>query len=93
MFTLGGGVVSWKSCKLTILTRSTMQTELTALDTTTVEAKWLRDILIDLLIVEKLIATILINCGNRMVIVKVNSSKNNMKSSRHVKRWWKSVRN
>jgi len=70
-----------------------MQAELTALDTTNVEAELLRDLLIDLLIVEKLIATILINCGNRMVIVKVNSSKNNMKSSRHVKRRWKSIRN
>ena len=28
VFTLGGGVVSWKSCKQTILTRSTMEAEL-----------------------------------------------------------------
>ena len=28
MFTLGGGAVSWKSCKQTILTRSTMEAEL-----------------------------------------------------------------
>ena len=33
VFTLGGGAVSWKSCKQTILTRSTMEAELTALDT------------------------------------------------------------
>ena len=32
-FNLGGGAVSWKSCKQTILTRSTMEAELTALDT------------------------------------------------------------
>jgi hypothetical protein len=32
-----GGVVSWKSCKQTILTRSTMEAELAALDTATVE--------------------------------------------------------
>ena len=38
VFTHGGGPVSWKSCKQTILTRSTMEAELTALDTTTVEA-------------------------------------------------------
>ncbi|XP_066164242.1 cytochrome P450 714B2 isoform X1 [Oryza sativa Japonica Group] len=43
VFTLGGGAVSWKSCnvswkscKKTILTRSTMEAELTALDTATV---------------------------------------------------------
>ncbi len=39
VFTLGGGVVSWRSCKQTILTRSTMEAELTALDTATVEAE------------------------------------------------------
>jgi hypothetical protein len=32
VFTLGGGDVSWKSCKQTILTRSTMEAELAALD-------------------------------------------------------------
>ena len=32
------------------------------------------------------------NYDNQTVIVKVNSSKDNMKSSRHMKRWLKSVR-
>jgi hypothetical protein len=82
VFTLGGGVVSWKSCKQTILTRSTMEAELAALDTATVEAEWLRELLIDMPIVEKPIP----------VIVKVNSSKDNIKSSRHVKRRLKSIR-
>jgi hypothetical protein len=42
VFTLGDGTVSWKSCKQTILTMSTMEAELTSLDTATVEAEWLR---------------------------------------------------
>jgi hypothetical protein len=42
--------------------------------------------------VEKLIPVILMNCDNKTMITKVNSSKDNMKSSRHVKRWLKSVR-
>ena len=53
VFTLGGGAVSWKSCKQTILTRSTMEAELTALDTATVEVEWLRELLMDLPMVEK----------------------------------------
>ena len=53
VFTLGGGAVSWKSCKQTILTRSTMEAELAALDTATVEAEWLRELLMDLPVVEK----------------------------------------
>jgi hypothetical protein len=37
-FTLGSAAVSLRSCKLIILTRSTMEVELTGLDTTTMEA-------------------------------------------------------
>ena len=92
VFTLGGGAVSWKSCKQTILTRSTMEAELTALDTATVEAEWLRELLMNLPVVEKPIPAILMNSDNQTVIFKVNSSKDNMKSSRHVKRRLKSVR-
>ena len=46
----------------------------------------------DLPIVEKPIPAILMNCDKQTVIVKVNSSKDNMKSSRYVKRQLKSVR-
>ena len=46
----------------------------------------------DLPIVEKPIPAILINCDNQTVIVKVNNSKDNMKSSRYVKRQLKSVK-
>ena len=69
-----------------------MEAELTALDTATVEAEWLREFLMDLPIVEKPIPAILMNCDNQTMIVKVNSSKDNMKSSRHVKRLLKSTR-
>jgi hypothetical protein len=53
VFSLRGGAVSWKSCKQTILTRSIMEAELTTLDTTSVEAEWLRELLMDLPVVEK----------------------------------------
>ena len=69
-----------------------MKAELTALDTTTVEAEWLRELLMDLHVVEKPVTAILMNCDNQTLIVKVNSSKDNAKSSRHVKRRLKSVR-
>ena len=69
-----------------------MEAELTALDTATVEAEWLRELLMDLPIVEKPIPAILMNYDNQIVIVKVNDSKDNMKSSRHVKRRLKYVR-
>jgi hypothetical protein len=46
----------------------------------------------DLPMVEKMIPTILMNCDNETMITKVNSSKDNMKSSRHVKRQLKFVK-
>jgi hypothetical protein len=92
VFTLGGGVVSWRSCKLTILTKSTMEAELTALDIASTEAEWLRELLMDLLVVEKPIPSILMNCDNQMIVTKVKNSQDNMKSTKHVKHRLKSVR-
>jgi hypothetical protein len=69
-----------------------MEAELTALDTTSVEAKWLRELLMDLLVVEKPVPAISMNCDNRTMIININSSKDNMKSIRHIKRCLKSVR-
>jgi hypothetical protein len=92
VFTLGGAAVSWRSCKQTILTKSTMEVELAALDTATVEADWLCELLIDLPIVKKPLPAILMNYDNQTVIVKVDSLKDNMKSSRHIKRRLKYIR-
>jgi Icc-related predicted phosphoesterase len=69
-----------------------MEAELTALDTAGAEAEWLRELLMDLLVVEKPIPAIFLNCDNQTVITKMNSSMKNMKSTRHVKRRLKSVR-
>jgi hypothetical protein len=69
-----------------------MEAELTALDTARSKAEWLRDLLMDLTVVEKLIPAISMNCDNQTVVIKVNSSKDNMKSMRHVKRCLKFIR-
>jgi hypothetical protein len=68
-----------------------MEAKLTTLDTTTVESEWLRELLMDLPVVEKSVPVILLNCDNQTVIVKVKNSKDNAKSSRHVKRCLNSV--
>ncbi|KAK1667679.1 hypothetical protein QYE76_055838 [Lolium multiflorum] len=93
IFTFGGAAISWRSRKQTILTMSTIEAELVALESATVEAEWLRELLSDLPMVEKPIPAILLNCDNQTVITKVKSSKDNLKSSRHVKQSIKSVRN
>jgi hypothetical protein len=69
-----------------------MEAELTALDTAFAEAEWLRELLLDLPVVEKLVPTILLNYHNQTVITKVNNAKDNAKSTRHVKRRLKSIR-
>jgi hypothetical protein len=69
-----------------------MEAEIAALDTATVEVDWLRELLMDLPIVEKPLPAILMNCDNQTVISKVDTLKDNMKSSKHIKRWLKSVR-
>ena len=69
-----------------------MEAKLTELDTATVEAEWLRELLMDLPVVGKPIPAISMNCDNQTVIIKVNSSKDNIKCTRHVKRRLKSVR-
>jgi hypothetical protein len=69
-----------------------METELTALDTAGTEAEWLRELLMDLPVVKKPISAISMNCDIQSVITKVNRSRDNMKSTRHVKRRLKSVK-
>jgi hypothetical protein len=63
---------------------STMEAELIVLDTATIEVEWLHELLMDLSVAEKPIPTISMNCDHQIVIVKVNSSKDNMKSYRHL---------
>ena len=46
----------------------------------------------DLPVVEKPIPTISMNRDNQTVVIKVNSSKDNMKSTKHMKKRFKSVR-
>jgi hypothetical protein len=69
-----------------------MEAALAALDTAIVEAEWLRELLMDLPVVAKPMPTISMNCDNQTVIIKVNSSKDNLKTTRHVKRRLKSVK-
>jgi hypothetical protein len=69
-----------------------MEAELTALDTALVEADWLCELLMDLQVVEKHVPAIFMNCDNQTMIIKINNSKDIMKSTRHIKRRLKSVR-
>jgi hypothetical protein len=88
IFTIGGAAVLWRPLKQTILTKSTMEAELVALESATTEAEWLKELLMDLPMVAKPVPAILLHCDNQSVITIVG----NAKFSRHVKRRIKSIR-
>ena len=45
VFTLGGGVIAWKSSKQTLIATSTMESKFIALESAGKEAEWLRNFL------------------------------------------------
>ena len=59
IFLLGGATISWGSKKQTIISRSTMEAELIALDTTCTEAEWIKSLLLDIPLLNKPIPVIL----------------------------------
>jgi hypothetical protein len=63
-----------------------MEAELTTFDISIVETEWLRELLMNLFLVEKSIHVIPMNCDHQS-----NRSKDNMKSLRHVKTRLKSI--
>jgi hypothetical protein len=92
VFMLGGGAISWGSKKQTIISRSTMESELIALDTTCSEAEWLRNLLLDLPIVEKPLPAISVHCDCKAVIDLLKQSHTNKKMTRHIQVRYKSVK-
>jgi hypothetical protein len=78
IFTIGGAA-SWRSRKQTILTKSTMEAELVALESATTETEWLKELMMDLPIVDKPVPTILLHCDNQRVITIVGNAKENAK--------------
>jgi hypothetical protein len=86
IFTIGGAAISWRSRKQTILTNSTMEAGPVALEMTTSEAEWLRELLIDLPVVSKPVSAILLRYDNESVITIVGNAKENLMCMRHAKR-------
>ena len=90
IFTLGSGAICWKSKKQTIA-NSTMEAELITLASASEEANWLRDLLYEIPLWEKLIPSILIHCDSTAKIVRVKNRYYNGKS-RPIRRKHSTVR-
>ena len=85
MFTLGIGIVSWKSSKQTAIARSTMEFEFIALDKCGEETEWLRHFLEDIPRLPKPVPPICIHCDSQSAIGRAQNSMYNGKS-RHIRR-------
>jgi hypothetical protein len=57
----------------------TMEAELVALESATIEAEWLKELLMDLPMVAKPVPTILFHCDNQSVITIVGNAKEKCK--------------
>jgi hypothetical protein len=92
VFTLAGGAISWKSTKQTIVTRSTFEAELCALDATGTEAEWLHGLMSAIPVVSRPLPAFAIHCDSRTTIDKISSKKYNAKTKRHIQVRLKSIR-
>ncbi|GJW02389.1 zinc finger, CCHC-type containing protein [Tanacetum coccineum] len=83
VFLLGGGAISWASKKQTYITGSIMESEFVALAAVGKEAKWLRNLILEILLWSKSIAPISISCDSASTLAKAYSQMYNRKS-RHL---------
>ncbi|GJT46114.1 zinc finger, CCHC-type containing protein, partial [Tanacetum coccineum] len=73
VFLLGGGEISWASKKHTCITSSIMKSEFVALVVASKEAKWLRNLILDIILWSKPIAPISIICDSAATLAKAYS--------------------
>ncbi|GKD02916.1 zinc finger, CCHC-type containing protein [Tanacetum coccineum] len=73
VFLLGGGVISWASKKQTCITGSTMEYEFVALVAAGKEAKWLKNLLLEIPLWVKPIEPISIRCDSAATLAKAYS--------------------
>ncbi|GJW91118.1 hypothetical protein Tco_0168671 [Tanacetum coccineum] len=80
VFLLGGGAIAWASKKKTCVTGSTMESEFVALAAAGKEAEWLKNLLLEIPLWVKPIATISIHCDSAATLAKAYSQMYNGKS-------------
>ena len=93
IFLLGGATISWGSKKQTIISRSTMEAKLIALDTTCTKAEWIKSLLLDIPLLNKHTRAISLHCDNKVVIELVKQTHTNKKKmNRHMQVRYKYVK-
>ncbi|KAG8649329.1 hypothetical protein MANES_08G089011v8 [Manihot esculenta] len=83
VFTLEDGIISWAPKKQICITHSTIESEFIALDAASKEAKWLRNLLLDIKSWPQLMPAISLHCDSQTTISRAYSKVYNDKS-RHI---------
>ncbi|GKA84915.1 zinc finger, CCHC-type containing protein [Tanacetum coccineum] len=83
VFLFGGGAISWAFKKQTCITGSTIESEFVALAATGKKAEWLKNLLLEIQLWFKHIASISIRCDSVVTLAKAYSQMYNRKS-RHL---------
>ncbi|CAM8903498.1 unnamed protein product [Rhodiola kirilowii] len=83
VFLLGGGAISWASKKQTCITSSTMESKFIALAAAGKEVEWLRNLVHEIPLWPKSVASISIHCDSKATLAKAYSQMYNGKS-RHL---------
>ena len=92
IFMLGGAAVAWRSSKQTVITRSTMEAEIVALDSASQEAEWFKNLMSEIPIMEKPIPAISLLCDNEAAINTCRNTEYNKRNRRHISVRHKTIR-
>ena len=68
VFTLGGGAITWRSARQTIIARSTMESEFVALEMAGNKAEWLKNFLANIPLGMKPTPSVSIHCNCQSTI-------------------------
>lgn len=68
IFILGGGSISWRSAKQTILTKSSRDSEMIAMELAGTEAEWLKNFLASIPLDDKPTPSTSLHCDNKATI-------------------------
>jgi hypothetical protein len=85
VFTINGGVVSWKSSKQETMTGSTTEAEYIAASESTKKGVWIRKFLIELGVFSNASSPLNLYCDNNGAIAQAKEPRNHQKS-KHVMR-------
>ena len=91
MFTIGGGIISWRSIKQSCIANSTMKSKYVVAYEASKEPIWLRNFLKDLEVVTSVESTLTLYCDNSDAVANSKESRTH-KKWKHIERKYHLIR-